>query len=354
MYLLGGGLAFGVILGAAAFVSVKGPSIASPIYGTEVEPKTLTLTKTSLGLDKLDNPLPDKDHPSSTPQEFVLNEFETIKTRRATKNDDMVARLNRASGGASYLEKVEPCYGMTSIYIDLNYGYVDILTGYEPGVWTNRYSVKQYDPDHPELAADVNDKLQKTITVVGNYFRIENIHTSENALIKEFRVDYACGKESQRLSPSYTMQNGPDQGTVRGNPGHWFYHQNSGWAVQSSPKPEFAHDSFTSTITAVSDVEGKKQGVWYRYQPVTSGELTNAYKVSLEARLSVAGRISGVDGDNVKPAAASTWTSFTSSERTFDGSTQPFYLRVNGIAELPAEGYVTVEVRNICIHRTLA
>ena len=67
--------------------------------------------------------------------------------------------------------------------------------------------------------------------------------------------------------------------------------------------------------------------------------------------MSVSGKVAGVDGSNARAIQADTWESFNFSERTFDDSTQPFYLKVYEISELPEAGFVTVEVRNIIVGR---
>ena len=322
------------------------------IHADPVQPFALTLDKNSLGNDKNGNPLPDNGNQSYDVQEFELDEYITIRTSYGTKNNDMLIRLNNRTAdnkAVSYIEKVEPCYGMTSIYIDLIYGFVEILTGYEPGVWSNRYIVKASN-------GTASDKLQKTIDVEGNYFRVENTNKSTNALIKSITVNYGCSLGSQAATPaaaSYEMERGTSQDAVRGTAGHWFYHWNGNWRVSEDPKPQVTGNGFTGRITVVDS--SNTQGIWFRYQPTDVSGCTNRYNVTLEVKLSVAGKVAAVDGDKARVIEADTWSTFIFSERTYDGSTQPFYLKVSEISEVPEDpGYITIEVRNILVGRVIS
>ena len=335
------------------FVAANNKGFAfGPMAEGEI-PTTLELNKTkgNAMTDKNGNHLPASGSQTHTPQEFELDEYTTIKASYCSLNANMFIRLNNEknpdTNGVSYFEKEEACKGMTSIYIDLNYGYVDVLTGYEPGVFTNRYTVRP-------TTASAGDPIQKTITVEGNYFRVENVNTSTNALIKSISVNYGCtaGAETNDI---YTMERGNTQDIVRGNRDHWFYHWNGNNKVSETPKPTYSNGTFTSRITAV-DMTTTDQGVWYRFIPsISSGELTAEYVIKLQIKLSVSGwKVSGNDGDKTqKDIPQDTWRSFTFTARTTSDTAAPFNLCVKPQSELTAE-YVEVVVRNICVCRTLA
>ena len=134
-----------------------------------------------------------------TPIDYSMDSYDTLRFAHTSLKEQQpypYIRLNPddAYQSPSYIEKLEPCYGMTEITVTLNYGYADILTGYEQGVFTNRYTIR---PSESSIGASIT----KTISVEGNYFRIENLHNSQSALLYSLTVTYGCTAASKVSQP---------------------------------------------------------------------------------------------------------------------------------------------------------
>lgn len=192
--------------------------------------------------------LPSEANASYTPINYQLDDHQTIELVFASKHDSYFVRLNKlasSSDAPSYFRKKEECKGMTSITMRLNYGQVNVYTGFEKAsndpdvddvIYTNKYIIKK-------TSGEI------TFPVEGNYFKVENNTVGTNALVNYFSVNYGCTEQKTAATPEYTMVNGYNS-TVDANRGKWYYLKNGTSNMGTCTFSNNRIDAFINTTAA--------------------------------------------------------------------------------------------------------
>ena len=323
----------GMLTTAAASLAI----VFGALSGNTSNPVSVAADPYSLSLEKnsaIQAVLPESENPTHSPIDYELDSYSTIRFSYATKHNDFLVRLNKTSDAEKgYFEKVEASNGISSIYINLNYGNVDIYTGYEYGVFTHKYSVAcGVEDGKPKVS------VQKTIPVEGNYFRVVNPNSSENALVKAFRIDYGC-LPATKVFEQTTLPYGQNA-TVHNGRGVWYYLNNSGSTIGSN---SYSSAGFVSTIATLSSAS-----VVYRYEAVKHDSLSNTFTIGFSISCSQAVHLKR--GNNECDLAADEVRSFTASRTISDADDTTIF---NVTSTSGNMSNVVVTVTNILIGRTV-
>ena len=316
------------VLSAALFSKAMQPTSAEPVDYSQ----SLTLNNANK-----DTTLPAENDARAYYSEHGVhtynvgdNEENQLEFYYGTLHSNGFVRLNKTNntdelGNPSYFLKKKACNGITSISLKLDNGAVDIYTANEDGEFTFMYKIV--------------DKKAHTLPINGNYFKVQNTRPSDNAVINYFTINYGCSQDT-RYDIEYTMEKGNISTTVA-NPNSWRYWENGEDKVGAST---FHNNAFLSYI---ENYDSTKDGIYYRYQPISDDALTTSYTVSFRIKLSVDGNVRYGGADHA--VLADEWHEASASGTV--KTTDTFMFKIQNIV-VPEGGSVVVMVDNILITRT--